>query len=174
MMRRLLVAITFAAVGLSPAPANAQTMMPGDFPVVHRLDLSGALVNTGVSSVLLDADQLPSLQRPSFTPRPSEKRTSGLMMSLYASTAAVQALDVHSTLSALNRGAVEKNPFMKGIAGNTGAFIAMKAGIAAGTIFATHQAAKRNKVAAIITTFAINSAYLFVISHNYRVARGSQ
>ena len=143
-------------------------------PVVQRLDLSGALVNTGVSAVLLDADQLPSLQRPSVTPWRTEKRTSGLMMSLYASTAAVQALDVHSTLSALNRGAVEKNPFMKGLAGNTGAFIAVKAGIAAGTIFATHRASKRNKVAAIVTTLAINSAYLFVVSHNYRVARGPQ
>jgi hypothetical protein len=172
MARRLLVALMFVVSGFVPA-AVAQTLAPGDLPVVQRLDLSGALVNTGVSSVLLDADQLPTLQRPTTAKRPSIG-TSGLLMSLYMSTAALQALDVHSTLSVMKYGGGEKNPMMRGIAGNPGALIAMKAGVAAGTIFATHKASKRNKVAAIVTSVAINSAYLFVVSHNYRVARSLQ
>ena len=173
MARRLLVALIFVVSGFVPAVAVAQTLAPGDLPVVQRLDLSGALVNTGVSSVLLDADQLPTLQRPTTAKRPSTG-TSGLLMSLYVSTAAMQALDVHSTLTVMKQGGGEQNPFMQGVAGNTGALIAMKAGVAAGTIFATHKASKRNKVAAIVTAVAINSAYLFVVSHNYRVARSLQ
>ena len=142
--------------------------------MVQRLDLSGALVNTGVSSVLLDADQLPAIQRPAVSMRSSTSKSSSVMMSLYVSTAAMQALDVHSTMSVFKRGGAEKNPLMKGIAGNTGAFIAMKAGLAAGTILATHNMAKRNKVAAVLTAVAINSAYVFVVNHNYKVARGLQ
>ena len=100
MARRLLVALGFVVSGFAPAIAGAQTMTPGDLPVVQRLDLSGALVNTGVSSVLLDADQLPAIQRPTVSMRPSTGKTSGLLMSLYVSTAAMQAHAVPSTLLA--------------------------------------------------------------------------
>jgi hypothetical protein len=94
------------------------------------------------------------------------------MLSLYASTAAMQMLDVHSTISALDNGAVEANPLMKNMAGNKAAFVALKAGVAVTTILATRNMAKRNKVAAIATLVAVNAAYAFVISHNYKVARG--
>ena len=96
MARRLLVALAFAVSGLFPAVAVAQTTTPGDFPVVQRLDLSGALVNTSVSSVLLDADQLPALQRPTVSKAPSVA-SSSLLMSLYASTVAMQALDISTS-----------------------------------------------------------------------------
>ena len=105
--------------------------------------------------------------------RPSN-RTSALLFSLFASTAAMQALDVHSTMTALNQGAVEANPLMKGLARNKTAFIAMKAGVAASTILATRNMAKRNKVAAIATMVAINSAYAMVVRHNYKVARNQR
>ena len=41
-------------------------------------------------------------------------------------------------------------------------------------IFATHKLGKENKVAAIITSAAINSALLMVAQHNYKVARSLQ
>jgi hypothetical protein len=169
MSRRLLTALVVVGLGLLPETALAQAGAAADAPVAKRLDLSGAMVNTTVSSVLLDAEQLPGLQRPTPFTR-SSSRPSALMMSLYASTAAMQALDVHSTLTAFRQGAVEANPLMKGIAGNKTAFIAMKAGMAASTILATRNMAKRNKVAAVVTAIAINSAYAYVVNHNYKVA----
>jgi len=172
MSRRLLVALVFTALGAVPNVAAAQASVPADLPVSHRLDLSGALVNTSVASVLLDADQLPPLQRPIDLTGSSHRSSASGMMPFYVWTAAMQALDVHSTYAALDRGAVEANPLMGGMAGNKAAFIAMKAGVAATTIFATRNVARRNKVAAIATAVAINSAYAFVVSHNYRVARG--
>jgi hypothetical protein len=172
MSRRLLVALALVGLTLLPRTAAAQTVA-SELPVNQRLDFSGALVNTTVPAVLLDADQLPSLQRSVPFKAPSTHR-SGLLLSLYASTAAMQALDVHSTLTAFRNGAVEANPLMKGIAGNKAAFVAMKAGVAVSTILATHNMAKRNKVAAIATAIAINSAYAFVVNHNYKVARRLQ
>lgn len=92
------------------------------------------------------------------------------MTSLYASTAIMQALDVHSTMRALDHGALEANPLMTGVTGNKAAFVALKAGVAMSTVMMARHMSKRNKVAAIVTLVAINSAYAMVVSHNYRVA----
>jgi hypothetical protein len=86
----------------------------------------------------------------------------------------MQALDVHSTLRALGRGGVEANPLMASATRNKTAFIALKAGVALSTVMAARNMSKRNKVAAIVTLVAINSAYAFVVNHNYRVARGAR
>jgi hypothetical protein len=101
-------------------------------------------------------------------------RPSTLMTSLYASTVLMQALDVHSTLSAFSVGATEANPMMEGVTRTPAMFIAVKAGVAASTIFAAKQVYKRNKVAAVVTLVAINSAYAMVVSHNYRVAQSGK
>lgn len=95
-----------------------------------------------------------------------------MLGSLYASTAIMQALDVHSTILALDRGAVEANPLMSGITKNKAVFIATKAAVATSMVFAARSMAKRNKVAAVITLVALNSAYAMVVQHNYKVARG--
>ena len=172
MSRRLVAALVIAGLCFVPGVASAQEARPED-AVVRRLDLTPTLVNTAVPPVLLGAAQLPSLTRPVTFERPSN-RSSVLLFSLYASTAAMQALDVHSTMTALGQGAVEANPLMKGLARNKTAFIAMKAGVAASTILATRNMAKRNKVAAIATMVAINSAYAMVVRHNYKVARNQR
>lgn len=96
--------------------------------------------------------------------------SSKLLSSLYATTALMQALDVHSTFSALSHGAVEANPMMKGVTSNKAAFIATKAAVAAATIMAARHVAKKNKVAAIVTLIGINSAYAMIANHNYKVA----
>ena len=149
MSRRLLVAFAVVVLGV-PTVAGAQEVRAAEADSVVRMDLNAALVNTTVPPVLLGAAQLPALQRPITFGGPSH-RPSTLMMSLYASTVAMQALDVHSTLNAFKHGAVEANPMMKGVTGNKAAFIALKAGMAATTILASRNMAKKNKVAAIAT-----------------------
>jgi hypothetical protein len=93
------------------------------------------------------------------------------LKSLYASTAVLQGLDFHSTMAVLNRGGGEGNPLMAGVVRNKAAFLGVKAAVAAGSILAARKIGKRNKVAAVATLVAINSAYAFVVQHNYRVAR---
>jgi hypothetical protein len=104
------------------------------------------------------------------SPSPEPSRPSKLLMSLYASTAVTQMLDAHSTMTALNAGAVERNPMMSYLTSHPAAFGAVKAASAAGLIYAGRSLAKRNKTHAIIALVAVNSAYAYVAFHNYRVA----
>jgi hypothetical protein len=90
------------------------------------------------------------------------------LTALYASYSALQAYDVYSTRQALARGAREANPLMQGVVGNTGAFVAMKAGVAVATIAAAEKLWKTNKPAAIGVMIAGNSVAALVAARNTR------
>jgi hypothetical protein len=160
-MFRYAAAAVLAAAASVPAQASAQEPI-----VVAGVDV-GASVSAFAQPATLDMRQL-DVQRFVAPPRDGRSR---LLSSLLVSTVVMQALDVHSTYSALGRGAVEANPVMAGLAGNKAAFVATKAALATATVLAARHVGKRNKVAAIATLVAINSAYAFVVDHNYRVAR---
>lgn len=93
-----------------------------------------------------------------------------LITTLYSSFIALQALDAHSTIRALDRGAREANPVIAPLADNTAALIALKAGTAAGVIYMTDRVRRHNRVASIIIMAAANSAYATIVARNYRVA----
>lgn len=160
-MFRYAAAAVLAAAASVPVQASAQEPI-----VVAGVDV-GASVSAFAQPATLDMRQL-DVQRFVAPPRDGRSR---LLSSLLVSTVVMQALDVHSTYSALGRGAVEANPVMAGLAGNKAAFVATKAALATATVLAARHVGKRNKVAAIATLVAINSAYAFVVDHNYRVAR---
>jgi hypothetical protein len=105
--------------------------------------------------------------------RPSPRRPHSLIP-LFASYAVVQALDVHSTLTAVSRGAVEQNPLMAPLVNRPAAFVAFKAGVTAGAIVVANRLARHNRLAAYVLMFALNSAYAFVVVHNYTVASRAQ
>src|SRR5262245_46605343 len=85
-----------------------------------------------------------SFQASTFhAPRPAA------LLPLYASFVTLQVLDIHSTRSALGRGAVEANAAMQPFVGTTAGMAAIKAGGTAGLIFATEKIRKKNKAAAI-------------------------
>lgn len=89
---------------------------------------------------------------------------------LYASTILLQALDAHSTMTAIDLGAHEANPLMKGAAGNKGTMLAVKAGVAGATIYFAEKMWKRNPVGAIAMMAVINGVNALVVAHNYKVA----
>jgi hypothetical protein len=93
-----------------------------------------------------------------------------LMTSMYASFIALQALDAHSTIRALDRGARETNPMVAPFADDTAALIALKAGTAAGVIYMTDRVRRHNRVASIVIIAAANSAYAVIVARNYRIA----
>ncbi len=127
----------------------------------------GVSVSAFAQPATLDMRQL-DVQRFVAPPMGGQSK---LLSSLLVSTVVMQALDVHSTYSALGRGAAEANPLMAGLAGNPAAVVATPAAVATATVLAVRHVGKRNKVAAIATLVAINSAYALVVDHNYRVAR---
>jgi hypothetical protein len=93
-----------------------------------------------------------------------------VIVPLYAMFAGLQALDAHSTMRALNAGAVESNPLMQWAATRPAALIAVKSGAAAGTIFLAEKGWKQHPVRTVVLMAVLNAAYAGVAMHNYRVA----
>jgi uncharacterized protein DUF5658 len=111
--------------------------------------------------------------RPGATVLPPEspKPRPAALMPLYVSFGALQLIDVHSTSRALDRGAVEANPLMKGLASHQVGLTVVKAAGAAATIYATERMWKTNRKAAIVFAIATNAAMAWVVQHNYRAVR---
>lgn len=101
---------------------------------------------------------------------PTQQRPRALVP-LYFSFGILQVLDTHSTSRALGHGAVEANPLMKDVVGNTAAFVAVKAAGTAGLIHVSERIWRKNRTAAAILMLATNSAMVGVVQHNYRAAR---
>jgi hypothetical protein len=95
------------------------------------------------------------------------------LVPLYVSFATVQVLDIHSTYNGLGRGGREVNPLLGPVVESPAAFVAVKAGATAGTIYLAEKIWKRNRKAAILTMIGANIAYGVIASHNYSVARRS-
>jgi len=97
-------------------------------------------------------------------------KTSRGLIPLFASYAVLQALDVHSTLRAVNAGGTEANGLVNPLVGRPALFIAFKAAMTAGTIAGAERLSRHNRVAAWGLMLAANSAYAWVAVHNYRIA----
>lgn len=96
--------------------------------------------------------------------------SAGTLNTLYVATALMQVLDFHSTRVAQRAGGVEANPIMARITSNPYLFATTKGAVAASTIMLTRQIAKKNRLAAVLTLTAINSAYAMVVRGNYQIA----
>jgi hypothetical protein len=167
MFPRFAAAVLFAAVSALPQfTATAAAQEPATATPVVTTSLAASMANINFN----DEQSVP--QAPRDIRRGDRSWTTPLLVSLQAATVATQMLDVHSTMQALNAGGVEANPMMGGLVKNRAAFLGVKAGISAGILYATHRLAKDNKIAAIVTAAAVNSAYLMIARHNYRVAAG--
>jgi hypothetical protein len=167
MFPRFAAAIIIAAVSALPQfTAAAAAQEPAATSPVVATSLAASMANVNFT----DEQRVP--QTPRDVRRNDRSWTTPLLASLQAATVVTQMLDVHSTMQAVRHGAVEANPMMGGLVQNRAAFIGVKAAMGAGLVLVTHKLAKDNKVAAIAASVAINSAYLMVARHNYRVAAG--
>jgi hypothetical protein len=150
-------ALTLSPCVVRPAAAQSPDARPNRFPVSFMpASFAGTpAVDKAPNGKTADAER----------PRPSI-----LMTSLYATTVIVQGLDAHSTLKAINAGATERNRVMSVFTSRPPAFVALKAGAAAGLILAGRRLAKHSKLQAAIALIAIDSTYALIAAHNYRVA----
>jgi hypothetical protein len=149
--------VTPASAQELPAPASLLTAANGTaatkaplFPVTH----SEAVAVTAAPG----APDFSRIRRPSVLP------------ALYAATVVTQALDAHSTFSALRHGAREANPLMQGAVSHGGALLAVKAGAAIGTVFMAEKMWRRNRAGAIAAIVAMNVVTAAIAAHNYSVA----
>ena len=97
--------------------------------------------------------------------------STSLRRSMYVSFAALQIMDGISTRKALSNGGTEANPAMSGLAGNSAALFAVKAGTTAATTYFAERLSKNHPRSATIMMAVLNVTYAAVVAHNYRVAR---
>ncbi len=139
-----------------------------DYPALDRA-LATAFAPIGL--VRAPAIQSAPLHVPPLPDRSAVERGRGVILPLYVSFVALQALDIHSTLRALNgHGAREANRLMAGVVRRPVAFLALKAAGSAGIIYLTERVRKRNRAGAIVLMTAFNSLYAAVVANNYRLA----
>jgi hypothetical protein len=154
-MNRMLVAAAALLASVVSVPAHAADEAT---PAPVAAPFAAAEIGAGISTVA-----------PNITWSGNKlSRRPALLPMLYVSYAALQAYDVYSTRQGLARGAREANPLMQGVVGNTGAFVAMKAGVAVATIAAAEKLWKTNKPAAIGVMIAGNSVAAIVAARNTR------
>ena len=95
----------------------------------------------------------------------------GVMFPLYAGFSGLQVLDIHSTTRAIDRGAVETNGVLSGVAGTPMALTVAKTATTAATIYLLERnVRKQHRTLAIATMIGTNALCAIVVAHNYRVA----
>jgi hypothetical protein len=180
MSLRSFVPTALLAVGLvsaSASVATAQGAADGQSALVPAAVVQTAaepmtmlaLAQAAAGPVALDvqARPLPMPQAAWADARP--RTSSNWLLPMHAATIALQALDAHSTFRVLDApGGYEANPIMSKLVQNRAAFIGLKAGAAAGLIYATHNTSKHSRVRAVLTAAAVNTAYAMIVAHNYR------
>jgi hypothetical protein len=116
---------------------------------------------------------------PAFAEQPCAPQTVGkptcserppALIPLYAGFVTLQGLDVHSSVTVVDRGGRETNPLLAPLVNRPAAFVALKVGATAGTIFVAEKLRRRSRVGAIVFMVALDSAYATIVAHNYRVA----
>jgi hypothetical protein len=91
-----------------------------------------------------------------------------LLIPLYASSAVLHGLDVHSTVSSLAQGHRELNPLFR--SGSVEQMIATKVAAGAAGIFLSEKLWKKRPKTAMFVMIATNATLSAVVAHNYRLA----
>lgn len=165
---------TVTAAAAQGRPGDPVTLAPAGPAADTDTILAPLSLPAEIRQAVLSLDQTPRLERPRPASASRLRPTSLALGTMYVSTAVLQGLDVHSTLRGLRDGAREANPVMKGLVDRPAVFIAMKAGVACGTIIAGRKMARKNKLAALVTLAGINALYGAVVHHNYEIGRRSR
>jgi hypothetical protein len=152
------------ALTLAATNANAQEL------TVTSASAIQALPARTLSPLFTQSTPLTTTVRTERAPAPRLDAGSdrGVLVPLYASFAALQMLDAHSTIRAVRAGGAESNPMMAGFADKPAALVALKAGVAVSTIALADKFRGRSRVGAIVLMAVLNSAYATVVAHNYR------
>ena len=90
------------------------------------------------------------------------------LMPLYAMQIALNGLDVHSTMRALDAGHREVNPLFKD--GSAAKLIGAKVASSALSFYLAEKLWKKNRVAAVVMMASVNAGMMAVVANNYRVA----
>jgi hypothetical protein len=127
-----------------------------------------AAAETDLPTLIVTAEQPPLM--PAQPLRDAISKRPAILLPMYVSLGALQGLDYVSTTRAISSGAGrEANPMMKPVVGNRAAFVAVKAGATAGTIWIAERMRKKHPVRAVVFMVATNAAMAAIVAHNFSV-----
>lgn len=150
------------------APANAQVVSTGPYASLFDVQAEAPALSTepGLRAAARDPEAITgNVTIPQVT-TPSRVA----IAAMYGGFVTLQGLDAHSTLRALDAGLVEGNPLMRWATDHPVGLVSMKAGATVATLLVAEKIRKKHPKRALIFMAAINAAYAFVVSHNYRAA----
>jgi hypothetical protein len=153
------------------APASAQIASTKPYASLFLIrDVDVVDVTEAARALPLMSGVTAAGQVPVMPGNPSVKGAPrGVQNALYGGMLVLQGFDVHSTLRAIDAGHSEQNPLMRWSVSHPAAFISMKAAASAATIYVAERIRKRHPKRALLFMAAVNSAYAFVVVHNYKV-----
>ena len=152
------------ALALASSPARAQE--------APRSDARDETREQGIDRSIDESMPDISPSSPAVTTAPDTFASGAPHLALYATYGVLQALDVHSTLRALDDGrGVEANPLLRSVVSSPTGFIAFKVASTAGVVFLVERLRKKHPVAAFALGIGVTSLQAFVVMHNYRVGR---
>jgi hypothetical protein len=155
--------LTFALTTGTPAePAATRVSVP--------LAEATIAMNDSVPMTASDGPLGLASNRPAWLSDGPSARPAALP-AMYATLGLLQALDVYSTRRAMNSGATELNPVMRGSAGHAGTMLAVKALATAGSIFFTERAWKKNRKGAVVLMAVMNGVTAAVVANNMKSTR---
>ena len=161
---RCVCAVVLAAL-FAPGGVNAEPVITGSTAQPILLSAS-RIVARGVTGEPYVRSRM---RAPVPTARSADRPRA--LLPLYIGFGALQALDAHSTMRAVNAGRAERNPLVAPFADRPGAMIGVKAAATAGTIAISEKLWRRNRAAAVTLLIAANVGYAAVVAHNYRQSR---
>jgi hypothetical protein len=113
---------------------------------------------------------VPASDRPAEDDAAPAQPPAVVFPALYVSFAALQVLDIDSTMRAVRDGGREANPVIGMMVESTAVLVATKAAATIGVVILTERLRKRHPTAALLVMIGLNSAYGTVAAHNYGVA----
>ena len=177
--RSIVFLLLAGVLAVSPAYAqeDATAAAPEESATQQDLERDGAtpaVKSLADASIPAEHDTLLTTDNSAAATRTSGSRTSqgsgALRMALYATYGTFQALDVHSTLKALDNGGAEGNPLVRTVAESPAGLIAVKAASTAGFVYVVERLRKKNRTAAFVLAIGVTSLQAYVVAHNYGIA----
>lgn len=170
----MLVASAVLAQDQSSPPASATVGVPVTFVPPPTLAAPATLASVGVNLPATQPDVPAQGSWSAQAFRDSNRQRPAALKPLYVSYAALQALDIHSTLSAIHQGGREVNPLFAKVTESPAGVIAVKAGLAAATIVLIEKTWKHHRTAAVLSMIAFNGAYTAIVARNYWIANNQR
>jgi hypothetical protein len=107
---------------------------------------------------------------PNPTDANEHDRRPKLLIPLIVTFAALQSLDVHSTLPAIDAGGRETNPVAGTMLASPAVFVATKAATTAALVVLTERLRKHHPRGAMLLLVGLDSTFAMIVANNYAVA----